>query len=254
MSHSACYAHIAVGVLVAVACHCCAFEHHNFLESIMVRTSKRALTVATDVSSPPSVKHTKGKPKNARGHPSAKVNSPDGRSKQNSSLTYNGVKCLPIKKSSSPSKTTTPCSKETKRPSLPMQQEECKGRKKSSRRIENGLLCFHLRRRNEKIWQLSADVVEGYGKYYEKKYRRPLPVDEIVKIKIRFLHRIERRCAELGLSVNEEKQWIPDPDLLDKIDLSDSGEESEEHNSDDVNYYSGSSSEDEVEDGQLLQG
>jgi hypothetical protein len=38
---------------------------------------------------------------------------------------------------------------------------------------------------------------------------------------------------------------------LDEIDLSDSGEESEEHSSDDVNYYSGSSSEDEVEDGQL---
>jgi len=56
------------------------------------------------------------------------------------------------------------------------------------------------------------------------------------------------------LSVNEEKQWVPDPDLLDEIDLSDSGEESEEHNSDDVNYYSGSSSKDEVEDGQLLQG
>ncbi len=61
-------------------------------------------------------------------------------------------------------------------------------------------------------------------------------------------------CAKLGLSVNEEKQWIPDPDLLHEIDLSDSGKESEEHNSDDVNYYSGSSSEDEVEDGQLLQG
>ena len=76
----------------------------------------------------------------------------------------------------------------------------------------------------------------------------------IIKIKTRFLHRVERRCAELGLSVNEEKQWVPDPDLLDEIDLSDSGEESEEHNSDDVNYYSRSSSEDEVEDGQFLKG
>ena len=78
-----------------------------------------------------------------------------------------------------------------------------------------------------------------------------MPVDVIVKIETLFLHRVERRCAELGLSVYEEKQWTPDLDLLDEIDLSDSGEESEEHSSDDVNYYSGSSSEDEVEDDQL---
>jgi hypothetical protein len=135
-----------------------------------------------------------------------------------------------------------------------MQQEECEGREKSSCCIENGLLCFCLRRWIEKIWQLSADVVEGYGKYYEKKYKIPLPVDVIITIETCFLHHVESRCAELGLSVNEEKQWVPDPDLLDEIDLSDSGEESEEHNSDDMNYYSGSSSEDEVEDCHFLQG
>ena len=161
----------------------------------MVRTSKRALTIASDASSPPSVKHTKGKPKNARGHRSVKVNSPKGKSKQNSSLTYDGVECSPIKKSSSPFKTTTSCSKETKCPSLPMQQEECKGHEKSSRCIENGLLRFRLLRQIEKIWQLSADVIEGYGKYYEKKYRRPLPVDVIVKIETLFLHRVECWCA-----------------------------------------------------------
>jgi hypothetical protein len=220
----------------------------------MVRTSRRAPTIATDAPSPPSGKRTMGKPKNAGGHPSAKVNSPGGRSKQNSGLANDGLECSPIKKSPSPSKTTTTSSEGTKHPSLPMQQEECKGCKKSSRRIENGLLCLRLRRRNEKIWQLSADVVEGYGKYYEKMYRRPLPVDVIVKIKTLFLHRVERRCAELGLSVIEEKQWTPNPDLLDEIDLSDSGEESEEHKSDDMNYYSGSSSEDEVEDCHFLQG
>ena len=169
--------------------------------------------VATDASSPPSGKRTKGKPKNAGSHPSAKVNSPEGRSKQNSSLANDGVECSPIKKSPSPSKTTTPSSKEMKHPSLPRQQEECKDCEKSSHCIENGVLCLYL----------SADVVEGYGKYYEKKYRRPLPVDVIVKIETLFLHRVERWCAELGLSVNEEKQWTPDPNLLDKIDLSDSG-------------------------------
>jgi len=112
----------------------------------------------------------------------AKVNSPKGRSKQNSSLANDGVECSPIKKSPSPSKTTTPSSEGMKHPSLPRQQEECKGHEKSSRRIENGLLCLRLRRLIEKIWQLSVDVVEGYGKYYEKKYRRPLPVDMIVQI------------------------------------------------------------------------
>ena len=217
----------------------------------MVRTSRRVRTVGTGASSPPSGKRTKGKPKNAAGSPFAKVNSPEGKSKWNTSLANDGAECSPIKKSPSPSKTTTPSSEGTKRPSLPGQQEECKGREKSSRHIENAVLRLRLRRRIEKIWQLSADVVEGYGKHYAKKYRTPLPVDVIVKIETLFLHRVERRCAELGLSVYEEKQWTPDLDLLDEIDLSDSGEESEEHSSDDVNYYSGSSSEDEVEDGQL---
>lgn len=218
----------------------------------MDRTSRRVRTVGTGASSPPSGKRTKGKPKNAAGSPFAKVNSPEGKSKWNNSLANDGAECSPIKKSPSPSKTATPSSEGTKRPSLPRQQEECsKGHEKSSRHIENAVLRLRLRRRIEKIWQLSADVVEGYGKHYAKKYRTPLPVDVIVKIETLFLHRVERRCAELGLSVYEEKQWTPDLDLLDEIDLSDSGEESEEHSSDDVNYYSGSSSEDEVEDGQL---
>ena len=61
-----------------------------------------------------------------------------------------------------------------------------------------------------------------------------MPVDVIVKIKTRFLRHVEHQCAELGLSVNEEKQWIPDLDLLDKMDLSDSVEESEDAKAEDV--------------------
>ncbi len=125
----------------------------------MVKTSRRARNVGTGASFPLSGKRTKGKPKNAAGHPFAKVNSPEGKSKWNSSLANDGVECSPIKKSPSPSKTTTPSSEGTKRPSLPRQQEECKDRKKSSRHIENAVLCLRLRRRIEKIWQLSADVV-----------------------------------------------------------------------------------------------
>ena len=80
--------------------------------------------------------------------------------------------------------------------------------------------------------QLSADVVEGYGKYYQKKYKRPLPVDVIVKIETLFLHRVKHRCTKPSLTVAEEAAWTPDPDLFEEIDLSDSGKESEEHISD----------------------
>ena len=154
----------------------------------------------------------------------------------------------PVKSPSQLENHPTPNTDSTKQPSLPRQQEECKDRERFHRQIENQILRIRLRRRIEKIWQLSADVVEGYGKYYQRKYKRPLPVDVIVKIETLFLHRVERRCAELGLSVYEEKQWSPDAELLEQIYLTDSGEESEEHDSDDVVFDSRSESDDEQED------
>ena len=46
----------------------------------------------------------------------------------------------------------------------------------------------------------------------------------------------------------KESQWTPEAELLEEMDFSDSGKESEEHrSSDDVNYYSESNSEDEEE-------
>ena len=154
----------------------------------------------------------------------------------------------PVKSPSQLENHPTPNTDSTKQPSLPRQQEECKDCERFHRQIENQILRLRLRRRIEKIWQLSADVVEGYGKYYQRKYKRPLPVDVVVKIETLFLHRVERRCAELGLSVYEEKQWTPDADLLEEIYLTDSGEESEEHDSDDVVFDSRSESDDEKED------
>ena len=142
----------------------------------------------------------------------------------------------------------TPPTDSTKQPSIPRQREECKERFRYHRRIENQILRLRLRRRIEKIWQLSADVVEGYGKYYQRKYKRPLPNDAIVKIETLFLHRVERRCSELGLSVTEEKQWTPDADLLEEIYLTDSGEESEEHDSDDVVFDSRSDNDDDEQE------
>jgi hypothetical protein len=91
-------------------------------------------------------------------------------------------------------------------------------------------------------------LLKRYGKYYKKKYKKLLPVDVIVKMKELFLHRVERRCAKLLLTVVDEAAWTPDADLLDKIDLLDSGEESKEHSSDDVIFDSRSNSNDESED------
>ncbi len=75
-----------------------------------------------------------------------------------------------------------------------------------------------------------------------------MPVDVIVKMKELFLHRVERRCAKLSLTVADEAAWAPDADLLDKIDLSDSGEESKDNSSDNVIFDSRSNSNDDSED------
>ncbi len=41
-------------------------------------------------------------------------------------------------------------------------------REKSFRQIQYAILCLRLRRRIEKIWQLSADVVEGIRQILQK--------------------------------------------------------------------------------------
>jgi hypothetical protein len=61
-----------------------------------------------------------------------------------------------------------------------------------------------------------------------------------------FHNRIERRCKEVGLTVEEEEQWDPEDSNVRHDDVLDSGEELEEHDSDDVNFYS--DAEDESED------
>ncbi len=90
-------------------------------------------------------------------------------------------------------------------------------------------------------------LLKGYGRYYKKKYKKPLPVDVIVKMKELFLHRVERRCAKLSLMVADEAVWTLDANLLDKIDFLDSGKESKEHSSHDVILDSRSNSNEESE-------
>ncbi len=82
-----------------------------------------------------------------------------------------------------------------------------------------------------------TNVVEGYGKFYKQRYGKPLPQDVINKIQLLYHHCIERRCAKLQLTVEEEEEWDPVNALIDELDLLDLGEESEEHDSDDVNFY-----------------
>jgi hypothetical protein len=48
-------------------------------------------------------------------------------------------------------------------------------------------------------------------------------------------NRIECRCIEVGLTVEEEEAWNIREAKVDFDALSESGEESEEHDSDDVN-------------------
>jgi hypothetical protein len=63
-----------------------------------------------------------------------------------------------------------------------------------------------------------------------------------------YQHRIERRCVEVGLTVEEEMEWDSDHANVDVDALSKSGEESEEHDSDDVRFYSDGDDNDNVDD------
>jgi hypothetical protein len=49
---------------------------------------------------------------------------------------------------------------------------------------------------------------------------------------------IECHCKEAVLTVKEEERWDPDDANIDINALSDSDEESKEHNLDDINFYS----------------
>ncbi len=56
------------------------------------------------------------------------------------------------------------------------------------------------------------------------------------KIELLFQHRIERRCAEMHLTMEEEEKWKSKDSYVMETDLSSSGGEEEEHDSDDVNF------------------
>ncbi len=109
-----------------------------------------------------------------------------------------------------------------------------------SHHIASNILRICLHRCIAKIKQMCTDVVEGYGKFYEQRYGKLLPQDVINQIQLLYRHCIERRFAELQLTIEAEEEWNPDNALIDKLSLSNLGEELEEHDSDDITFYNNS--------------
>ena len=102
----------------------------------------------------------------------------------------------------------------------------------------NDLRRMHLRRRIGKIKELKGDMIQRYGEYYERDKGVPLPEKVRTKIELRFEHRIKRRCDEMQLTMEEEEKWKSEDSHVMESGLSSSGEEEEEHDSDDVSLES----------------
>jgi hypothetical protein len=85
--------------------------------------------------------------------------------------------------------------------------------------VASNILRICLRCRIAKIKQMCTNVVEGYGKFYEQRYGKPLPQDVINQIQLLYHHCIEHRCAELQLTVEAEEEWNPDNAFIDKLCL-----------------------------------
>jgi len=146
--------------------------------------------------------------------------------------------------------TVVPHSASTSRLPSPMQRDHDKDRDTKSRRIVNisDITRIRLRRRIQKIYDMLEDVIEGCGTFYNNKHGNPLPKETVDKITCLYHNWIERRCIEVGLTVDEEREWDSDYADVDVDALSEAGEESEEHDSDDVYFYS-EDNDDDVDNG-----
>ena len=135
--------------------------------------------------------------------------------------------------------TVVPHSAVTARLPSPMQREHDKDRYTKSRWIVNisDITRIRLRHRIQKIYDMLTHVIEGYGTFYYNKHGNPLPQETVDKIMCLYHNRIERRCIEVGLTVDEEREWDSDDANVDVDALSESVEESEEHDSDDICFY-----------------
>ena len=107
---------------------------------------------------------------------------------------------------------------------------------------------LQLRHRIKKIRKLCSQVLEGYTQHCQEWYSHPATQHSLNKIQLKYEERIQRRCAEYNLSMAEEMWWEPSQKIAhDKLDDS-SGEESEEHDSDEVNIYTTSDDEEDDSD------
>jgi len=128
----------------------------------------------------------------------------------------------------------TPSTDTTKQLPLPRRRQLAKLEWK----YKNDLRRMHLRRRIGKIKEVKGDMIKRYGEYYERDKGVPLPERVKKRIELLFEHRIKRRCAEMQLTIEEEGKWKLEESHVMESDLSSSGEEEEEHDSDDVNLES----------------
>ena len=87
----------------------------------------------------------------------------------------------------------------------------------------------------KKISEISSAGIE-YGK--------ELPQDVIDKIMLLYNNQIERQCSEVGLMVAKEAQWDDKEASVDEDEISNSGDESEEHDTDNVCFYSDADNDD----------
>ena len=128
----------------------------------------------------------------------------------------------------------TPSTDTTKQLPLPRRRQLAKLEWK----YKNDLRRMHLRRRIGKIKEVKGDMTKRYGEYYERDKGVPLPERVKKRIELLFEHRIKRRCAEMQLTIEEEGKWKSEESHVMESDLSSSGEEEEEHDSNDVNLES----------------
>jgi len=120
--------------------------------------------------------------------------------------------------------TVVPHSAATARLPSPMQREHYKDRDTKSRRIVNisDITCIHLRRCIQKIYDMLTLVIVGYGTFYYNKHGNPLPQEAVDKIMCPYHNWIEHRCIEVGLTVDEEREWDSDDANVDVDALSES--------------------------------
>ena len=128
----------------------------------------------------------------------------------------------------------TPSTDTTKQLPLPRRRQLAKLEWK----YKNDLRRMHLRRRIGKIKEVKGDMIKRYGEYYERDKGVPLPERVKKRIELLFEHRIKCRCEEMQLTMEEEEKWKSEDSHVMESGLSSSGEEEEEHDSDDVNFES----------------